>query len=385
MSVSEYNGKWRYRFSFKGERISVTTCWPATPANMKKAMEEEALHRHKFRLEEWGTKPWAPTPFADAVVEFIPWYISEHQDKPNTWKRLRSCMAIATSFFGSKHVHLISVGDIERYKVHRQTVDRVRAPTLRNDLNALSVFFQWAAKFEITKDDHPNPCAKVKKPSIARSIRQHVLTPEEEALYFGHAKRDLHDVAKFILLQGMRPSEVTTLKWANVDFRKRTLKISEGKTPAARRELLLCDESVEILKRRHEIAKGSKWVFPSKKRPGRPILTVNKAHDELCRKIGFFFVLYDLRHTFATRLGQMGIDLYALASVLGHSSTAILKHYVHTGQQHMNNAMEAYNKARRQGTPESPPTQQAPPTPRPAEQPVDPFAATDQGTSQLIQ
>jgi integrase len=46
------------------------------------------------------------------------------------------------------------------------------------------------------------------------------------------------------------------------------------------------------------------------------------------------FVLYDLRHTFATHLAEAGVDLATLAAILGHSSLRVVQRYVHVTQEH---------------------------------------------------
>jgi Phage integrase family len=44
------------------------------------------------------------------------------------------------------------------------------------------------------------------------------------------------------------------------------------------------------------------------------------------------FVLYSLRHTFLTRLGESGCDAWTLARIAGHSSVAISSRYVHLSE-----------------------------------------------------
>jgi integrase len=43
-------------------------------------------------------------------------------------------------------------------------------------------------------------------------------------------------------------------------------------------------------------------------------------------------VLYSLRHTFLTRLGESGCDAWTLARIAGHSSVAMSSRYVHPSE-----------------------------------------------------
>jgi hypothetical protein len=52
------------------------------------------------------------------------------------------------------------------------------------------------------------------------------------------------------------------------------------------------------------------------------------------------FVLYSLRHTFLTRLGESGCDVWTLARIAGHSSIAISSRYVHPSVSLVLDAME---------------------------------------------
>jgi site-specific recombinase XerD len=41
------------------------------------------------------------------------------------------------------------------------------------------------------------------------------------------------------------------------------------------------------------------------------------------------FHFHDLRHTFATRLAQAGVDLYKIAKLLGHNDISTTQRYAH--------------------------------------------------------
>ena len=52
------------------------------------------------------------------------------------------------------------------------------------------------------------------------------------------------------------------------------------------------------------------------------------------------FVLYSLRLTFLTRLGESGCDAWTLARIAGHSSVGMSTRYVHPSEDAVLTAME---------------------------------------------
>jgi integrase len=137
-----------------------------------------------------------------------------------------------------------------------------------------------------------------------------------------------------------------------VEVERGLFHVRKGKTPAARRTLNLTAESRLILARR--ITGLSRWLFPSPRRPAGPlqpgrieyidrhIARLNNAHDDVCAETGLTFVLYDFRHTFATRMAEAGCDLATLAAILGHSSLRQVFKYVHPTAEHQRAAMLKY-------------------------------------------
>ena len=147
--------------------------------------------------------------------------------------------------------------------------------------------------------------------------------------------------------QGMRPEEVLSLRKQDVDLERGQLRIRSGKSKAAQRTLDLTSESLAILARRWQ--DPSVWVFPSDRSSGTHLGRMNGAHDRVCRgtknQQPLLFVLYDFRHTFATRMAQAGIDLATLAAILGHNSIRIVQRYVHPTAEHKQQAMRRFEES----------------------------------------
>lgn len=86
------------------------------------------------------------------------------------------------------------------------------------------------------------------------------------------------------------------------------------------------------------------WVWPAQTRSGHvEPSSLRKQHSGTFERIAKEaaknnqkpvrpFVLYSFRHTFLTRLGQSGCDVWTLARIAGHSSIGISALYVHPSE-----------------------------------------------------
>jgi Phage integrase family len=81
------------------------------------------------------------------------------------------------------------------------------------------------------------------------------------------------------------------------------------------------------------------WQAPTKSGHVEPS-TVKKHHKKAITGSEVRpFVLYTLRHTFLTRLGACGCDVWTLARIAGHSSIAMSSRYVHPSEDRVMDAM----------------------------------------------
>ena len=59
---------------------------------------------------------------------------------------------------------------------------------------------------------------------------------------------------------------------------------------------------------------------------------------------------YDLRHTFATRLVQAGIDLYKVQQLLGHKSPIMTQRYAHHYPESLRDGVKILDRPRESST-----------------------------------
>ena len=87
------------------------------------------------------------------------------------------------------------------------------------------------------------------------------------------------------------------------------------------------------------------WLFPSPRKGGHHFVKLNNAHLQACLDVQVSFVLYDLRHTSATRqLTEVGTDLGTLANLLGHSGFRVVAKYIHPRAKSKSEAMKKYDR-----------------------------------------
>ena len=70
-----------------------------------------------------------------------------------------------------------------------------------------------------------------------------------------------------------------------------------------------------------------------------------KSFSSLSENVGIEdFHFHDLRHTFATRLAQRGVDLYKISKLLGHVNTTMTQCYTHHCPESLREGIEVLEK-----------------------------------------
>ena len=159
------------------------------------------------------------------------------------------------------------------------------------------------------------------------------------------------------LYSGLRIGELIALQWSDIDFVKGVLTVSkschdgkdgliidEPKTMTSRRVIPLPKQLLPILK---GIKKKSNSPFVVSAN-GKPVSvrSYQRSFELLLKRLniphkGF----HSLRHTFATRALECGMDVKTLSEILGHKNPTItLNRYAHSLMEHKADMMNRLGK-----------------------------------------
>ena len=191
-----------------------------------------------------------------------------------------------------------------------------------------------------------NVCELVSPPRIVKTEMQPLTMEQAHKLLESVRGHRLEMLLTLALTTGMRRGEMLALRWANVDFERRTVKVhrtvdyipkygyveTEPKTAAGRRTILLPAFVVEMLKEHRtrqleaRLKAGDAWerrdlVFTGLSGGYFNPRYMDKLFSKVLVEAGLEHIrFHNLRHSAATLLLSMGVDMKVIQEILGHSS-----------------------------------------------------------------
>ena len=259
--------------------------------------------------------------------------------------------------------------------------------TIRQTYIAMGTMFRAAVMNDmITK--HPMDGVRYTKPvRAANDIK--FLTVEEQEIFLEAAKRS-HNYRQYVLLleTGLRTSELIGLTWDAIDWKKRTLTVNktleyrhkEGywragppKTATSYRTIPLTNRAYDVLKEcyderhtRKESETLSQILEYIDRRTGqtgyllmRDLVFINYRTGEPAKNSSYDthlyklcdeakikrFCMHALRHTYATRAIESGMQPKVLQKLLGHASIkTTMDRYVHVTDTSLTNAVKQFEQ-----------------------------------------
>ena len=148
--------------------------------------------------------------------------------------------------------------------------------------------------------------------------KQRLLTTEDIKKIIAHAAPHVQWAIEVAYNTGARTgeSELLSLKWIDVDYKKKLIHIFARKTKTDR-WVPLSDAFIQRL-RLHQEQSTSEYIISFR---GKQVKNMHKAFREACKRAGITYEvrMYDIRHRYASELFANNVSVGVVSRLVGHS------------------------------------------------------------------
>jgi excisionase family DNA binding protein len=233
-----------------------------------------------------------------------------------------------TEFFKDVELGQITRSLVEKFRDSRRKAGNSES-TVNRYLALLKRMFNLAIEEGYLEQ---NPMRGIRLHSERDTIKDRILTEAEESRLLSESSDRLRPVVKIALHTGMRLGEILGLRWVNVNFSKRKIKVEKTKSRKARFIPVNSTLFDELTRLEKEAGRDGR-VFPFK--------SVRTAFENACRRAGVKnLTFHDLRRTFGTRLLEKGVDIVTIQKLYGHSGVSVTQRYLHPDDEVSRDAVE---------------------------------------------
>ncbi len=236
------------------------------------------------------------------------------------------------------------VADIRRSDIAELHTQMAATPVQANYARGLlSTAFNLAEVWG-WRPEGTNPCRNIRR--YKRPSRERFLSEEELARLAGvlaeteRARPEWSPVVaalRLLILTGCRCNEILQLRWDEVDFEARYLRLSDSKTGP--RSIPLNATALQVLAGIERI-EGNPYVIPGRNE-GSHLVQLHGPWTWIRENAGLDGVrLHDLRHTFASFGVGSGLSLPLIGKLLGHSDIGTTQRYAHLADDPVRQAAE---------------------------------------------
>jgi len=204
--------------------------------------------------------------------------------------------------------------------IRERQAEGVGPNTIRLDLALLSRLFN-VARLSWDMENLSNPVLGVPRPRLPRG-RERRLEPGEEERLLAVVKPQLRQVILFALETAMRREEVSSIKWDNIDFHRKTAYLENTKNGESR-SVPLSPKALEILNSMSRHISGLVFNMSTK--------AISGAMYRACKNANIIdFSFHGLRHEAISRLFEnTDLDTMEIKMITGHKNMQMLARYSH--------------------------------------------------------
>jgi site-specific recombinase XerD len=246
-------------------------------------------------------------------------------------------VAIINADFEQRPVEGITKQDIQNWLME-QTEEREWSPATRNRYQAA-----FSLVFRVAVDNEKltvNPASRIKR-KAENNDRIRFLSNDEETLLTATVSENWPQYLPAFLVSlhsGMRASEQFTLQWDQVSLERKSISLYKTKGKKTR-YIPLNSIALEAFKSLKQGRKASGPVFLNT--DGSPLRGSRDWFEPAVKKAGLEqYTWHCNRHTFASRLVMLGVDIRTVAQLMGHSTIQMTMRYAHLAPEHAQTAVD---------------------------------------------
>lgn len=285
---------------------------------------KDELHRERFQLPQFRPD----MPFGELYARFL----AEGDVKPYHKQHAKKFL----DWFAAIPIGRITKNDIARYRKlrheeHWRTHTKVGKPlsetTVNRDIEVVRRLLYWAADEGFLP---ANPIARVRLVRERRA-RRPVMSVAEEVKLLAAASKHLRLIVTAALDTGMRRGELLNQQWEDVDFDRKLISVTHSKTPEGEHRLIPMTERLHGMLVDRRKPSGNVFLYETVSNAStegegartvtaRPIHRIKTAWAGALRRSGIpHYRFHDLRHTFNSRLADIGIIADVRKELMGHT------------------------------------------------------------------
>ena len=232
--------------------------------------------------------------------------------------------------------------ELKEYMLYLMQERKLSEGTFRFYVAALKYLYRTTLKRQWVVEKIPHPKREKKLPIVLD-------LSEVESLFAVTTNLKHKAILMLTYSSGLRVSESARLKITDIDSKRMTVRIRQGKGGKDRYSIL-SETTLELLRQYWRRYHPTEWLFEGAKDKGRlSMSSIQQLFQKAKKRAGITkpASVHTLRHSFATHLIEAGTSLHHVQLLLGHRSPTTTTVYLHVSRLNLSRVTSPLDKVKK--------------------------------------